>query len=267
MFRRSAAADGWACLCNCEHATPYPCASGLPPDRCHERGPSRRSAHRACQAGMISRPPTRDRTGFCRRPGCTWRSLGAACLQLRLFLGVACPVRPLNFHGSNELRRAVDGLRAGARINVFELVFVLVLWIASMESGFLPEQSVKEPHLGLPLLRVIRGIPVSGPYSTPPNRPMLQRQSCPWQIANSPGIPRVFSFLLPSGYARPRDPFHPSHHDRRPTLGSGRHPFCGRRVRSCQATTPDPQSFAALVPQAKAPCGDIDLLDGCVHNG
>src|SRR5258708_37337928 len=35
-----------------------------------------------------------------------------------------------------------------------------------------------------------------------------------------------------------------------PTLGSGRHPFCDRRVRSRQATTLDPQSFAAAVTES-----------------
>ena len=47
----------------------------------------------------------------------------------------------------------------------------------------------------------------------------------PWRIVNSPRIPRVLSFLLRCGYARSRDPFHPSHHDPRPTCRSRRRPF------------------------------------------
>src|SRR5438270_4319360 len=71
-----------------------------------------------------------------------------------------------------------------------------------------------------------------------------EKPTCPWRIANLPGIPRVFAFLLRCGNARSRDPFHPSHHDRRPTCESGRRPFHSCRVRPRQTSTADPQSLA-----------------------
>src|SRR5712692_7319129 len=47
-----------------------------------------------------------------------------------------------------------------------------------------------------------------------------------------------------------RRPFRPRHGYGCPTLGAGRRPFCGRRVRSGEATTSDPQSLAAAVTQS-----------------
>src|SRR5260370_13794128 len=52
-------------------------------------------------------------------------------------------------------------------------------------------------------------------------------------------------------------PFRSCHRYSCPTIGSGRHPFCARRVRSRQATTLDPQSFAAAVTESthfRSPC-------------
>ena len=52
-------------------------------------------------------------------------------------------------------------------------------------------------------------------------------------------------------------PFRSYHRYARSTLGSGRNPFCPRRVRSHQATTADPQSIAAAVTQPtffRSPC-------------
>src|SRR5438874_2166964 len=70
------------------------------------------------------------------------------------------------------------------------------------------------------------------------------RDSCPWRIANLPGIPRVFALLLECGNARSCNPFHPSPHDRRPTGAAGRRPFRSSRVRAPQTSTPNPQSLA-----------------------
>src|SRR4030095_11825366 len=49
---------------------------------------------------------------------------------------------------------------------------------------------------------------------------------------------------------RSRHPFRSCHRYARPTLGSGRHSFCRRRVRSHQTTTPDPQSVPSTGPQS-----------------
>src|SRR5437763_10439677 len=69
-------------------------------------------------------------------------------------------------------------------------------------------------------------------------------QTCPWRIANLPGIPRVFALLLECGNARSRDPFHPSPHDRRPSCNSRWPPLRSSRVRAPQTLTPNPQSLA-----------------------
>ena len=68
--------------------------------------------------------------------------------------------------------------------------------------------------------------------------------SCPWRIANLPGIPRVSRFLLRYRYERFHDPFHPPPHHRCPTCRSRRRPFRTCRVHPRQASTPNPQSFA-----------------------
>src|SRR5712691_11998483 len=80
----------------------------------------------------------------------------------------------------------------------------------------------------------------------------LQRLSfrCPWRIADSSAIPRIFNFLLLCADARSCNPFHPSPHDRRPTGEAGRRPFGSCRVPPPQTSTPDPPSLPPARPQS-----------------
>jgi hypothetical protein len=56
--------------------------------------------------------------------------------------------------------------------------------------------------------------------------------TCLWRIATLRYNFSRLAFLLGCRDARSRHPFRPCHRYFCPTLGSGRHPFCGRRVRS-----------------------------------
>jgi len=72
--------------------------------------------------------------------------------------------------------------------------------------------------------------------------------TCRWRIANvcqfTPHSLRM-PFLIQCRYARSRYPFYPCYCYACPYVGSGRHPFCGRGVRSRQASTANPESFPA----------------------
>ena len=78
-------------------------------------------------------------------------------------------------------------------------------------------ESLLVKHQLLILNRSVTGLPISayGIASSPLGA------ACPWRIANLPGNPRVFGFLLRCGDARSRHPFHPCHHYCRSTCGRG----------------------------------------------